>query len=249
MGIKFTISHRAAFIICVIVLAGSAIGKRALVSTLQIYLNKEPIYLKASLDDLDETKLGTYKAFNKLKIENKDILDELGTNDYLMWELEDSSVPEDSNVRFCSLFITYYTGINDRIPHVPEECYFGAGNRVKETVDESVILEYAPDNFDEISYRRLAFTSQSQDIWGSGSEFYVSYILRVNGKYAGNRTAARNLMARNLFGKYSYFSKVEWRFNGKYGHPSTEESVEATAKMLNTVLPLLEADHWPFLDQ
>lgn len=247
MGTKFTLSRKAAFIICAAVLAVSAMSKQTLINKMQIYLSKEPIALKASFDNMDETKLGVYKVAKKTKIQNQDIVDELGTNDYLMWELEDSSVPEGSNVRYCSLFITYYTGINDRIPHVPEECYFGAGNRVKDTLDPSFVLKHASGESEEMEYRRLVFTSQSQDVWGSGSEFSVCYVLRVNGKYSGNRTSARNLIAKNLFGKYSYFSKVEWRFNGKYGQPTNKEISEACEKMLNVVLPVLEEDHWPDL--
>ncbi len=247
MGIKFT--NRVAFIICVIVLAGSAISKHALINALQIVLTKEAIELKTSFDNLSDDKLGVYSVAKKSIIENKDVLNELGTNDYLIWELEDTSVPDSSNTKYCSLFITYYTGINDRIPHVPEECYFGAGNRVKGTLDESFILDRKLGVGEDITYRRLVFTSQSQDIWGSGSEFSVCYVLRVNGKYAGNRIAARNLIARNLFGKYSYFSKVEWRFNGKFGQPTDAEVTEATAKMLGIVLPILEEEHWPDLTE
>ena len=96
-----TFSRKTAFIICVCVLAVSAIGKRTLINAMQIYLRKDPIALKTQLDNLNESKLGTYKVIHKSKIQNQDIVDELGTTDYITWELEDSSVPEDSPVRYC----------------------------------------------------------------------------------------------------------------------------------------------------
>jgi hypothetical protein len=57
-------------------------------------------------------------------------------------------------------------------------------------------------------------------------------------------------MFKNLFGKYSYFSKVEWDFSGRSGHgtkirPNQDEIVEASEKLLNVLVPLLEKEHWP----
>jgi hypothetical protein len=242
--IRLGISAKAAFIICVIILAASAAGKKALINRLQIYLNKESIDLTIPFDDLDENKLGRYKVIRKSKIENQDIVDELGTTDYLIWELEDTAVDEDDDARYCSLFITYYTGINDRIPHVPEECYFGSGNRVKEIIDNNLEITFDDQN-SKLDYRQLIFASKAKDVWGSGVEFSVCYILKVNGKYAGNRTAARNIMASNLFGKYSYFSKVEWRFHGKFNIPDEQKVSQASKHLLEAILPVLEDDHWP----
>lgn len=247
MSFKNIISPKMAFIICVIVLAGSAIGKRALISKLQIYLRKEPIELKNPLSELDADSLGDYKVVRKSQIENQDILSELGTLSYIIWELEDTSVAENDDARFCSLFVTYYTGINDRIPHVPEECYFGAGNRVKGIVDDTIVLDNNA-NQQEIEFRQLVFTSKAENIWGAGSEFSVCYLLRVNGQYAGNRTSARNIMAKNLFGKYSYFSKVEWRFRGNYGSANSIKTTQASKKLLEAILPVLEENHWPNIE-
>jgi hypothetical protein len=246
---KIAISQKKAFIICALILAASAAGKKVLINSLQIYLRKEPIELKAAFDDFSEDKLalGGYKVTQKAKITNKDIERELGTTEYLIWELEDLSVDDRDEARFCSLFITYYTGINDRIPHVPEECYFGTGNRVKGFNDVDAVIDVG-GNSKEFEYRKLTFTSTSENIWGGTTEFSVCYLLRVNGRYAGNRTSARNIMARNLFGKYSYFSKVEWRFQGKYGLPDGQKTIEASQKLLETILPILEQDHWPDIE-
>jgi hypothetical protein len=52
-----------------------------------------------------------------------------------------------------------------------------------------------------------------------------------------------------MFGKYSYFSKVEWKFyNIKFGsstYPDKQEASAASEKLLGVILPILEKDHWP----
>ena len=89
---------------------------------------------------LDEKLLEPYKVLEKSKIDNKDVLESLGTEDYLQWILEDTTVDVLSPVRNCSVFITYYTGNPDQVPHVPEACYTGGGNEVKDKF--SVMLRH-----------------------------------------------------------------------------------------------------------
>ena len=115
-----------AFLICVCLLATTAGGMSAAVKMAGIYLKKEPLPLKKSLSDLDKSNLAPYKVVGKSKIENQDVLNTLGTEDYIQWTLEDTSVPAESKTRFCTLFITYYS-LPDIVPHRPEECYIGGG--------------------------------------------------------------------------------------------------------------------------
>ena len=71
------------------------------------------------------------------------------------------------------------------------------------------------------------------------------YFFKVNGVFAGTRTSARNVLGRNVFGKHSYFSKVEWRFFGNISSANAQESIDASKKLLETVIAVLESDHWP----
>ena len=86
-------------------------------------------------------------------------------------------------------------------------------------------------------------------MWASNSKYSVLYVFNVNGEYANDRTEVRNILGRNLFGKYSYFSKIEWRFYGRslgnLSVPSKEESIQASEKLLAVLLPVLENEHWP----
>ena len=50
---------------------------------------------------------------------------------------------------------------------------------------------------------------------------------------------------RNIFGKSSYFSKVELVFNQGTGTLSKQETVDTSQRLLARLLPILERDHWP----
>ena len=97
-----------AFLICVVVLAAAGGGMSYAIKSFGVYLEKEPIPLKKSLDLLDDNGMGAYKVLKKRKIENEDIIASLGTSDYIEWLLEDTDVEANSDVRKCFLFITYY---------------------------------------------------------------------------------------------------------------------------------------------
>ncbi len=232
-----------AFLICAAVLAVAASGMSIAIKNLGVYLKKEPLPLKKSLDLLDEEKLLPYKVISKSKIENEEIVKELGTEDYIQWILEDTTVDVDSPVRRCLLFITYYK-LPDRVPHVPEECYTGGGYQRLAT--DSVTFEINKPGFEKkIPGRQLVFGKADSDFWQSRGKFPVLYLFRVNGEYAGSRDEARIALNRNLFYKHAYFCKVELIFNQASVALSKEIVVEASEKLLTVILPVLEEEHWP----
>ncbi|MFH1371164.1 MAG: hypothetical protein ABII09_07765 [Planctomycetota bacterium] len=240
-----------AFLICVGVLALSASAMSATVKLAGIYMKKEPLSLKTPLSRLDSSGLMPYKAVAKQEIKNPDVLETLGTEDYIQWTLEDTSVPADSKTRFCTLFITYY-GQPDQVPHVPEECYIGGG--LRQVSSEAVTLTIKPGEQGAVSERPvsahfLVFAVTKPDIWGSEITFPIFYTFSVNGEYAGGRAETRLIMNKNLFGKFSYFSKVEWKFyNNSFErvvYPDKQEALAASENLLSAILPVLEKEHWP----
>ena len=241
-----------AFVICFIVLAVSCVGLDILIEKLNPYSKKLKAPLIKSLDDIDEYRLWPYKVVKKTKIKNREILESLGTKDYIQWVLEDTTAPKNSPHRYASLFVTYYTGINDRIPHVPEECYFGAGserlgtNNVKMQLDCPELNPGTTKKID-VPVRVLTFARSSVGSLAGKEVFNVSYFFKVNNSYASGRTEARNILGLNIFGKYSYFSKVEWRFFGVSENADYEETLKASVPLLEKVLPVLELEHWPNL--
>ena len=76
-GIKSFIEP--SFLVCAIILAAAGISKSVVIQKLGIQLIKLPIPLKKPLELLDETELEGYKVVNKVKIDNKDVLESLGT--------------------------------------------------------------------------------------------------------------------------------------------------------------------------
>ncbi|MFH1615667.1 MAG: hypothetical protein ABIG61_11375 [Planctomycetota bacterium] len=255
MGLNFKKFFEPAFLICVIVLAVSAGSMQMAIRNLGVQLRKYPLPLQKSLDLMDEKAIAPYKVFKKYEITNKDIIEELGTTEYLQWALEDTEANDNSPVKYCSLFITYYTGNPDQVPHVPEQCYFGGGHQRFGTDDLDIKVPMRDPNGGPeevrtvtIPMRCLIFGKKESDVWQS-QRFPVMYFFKVNGRYAGNRTQTRLVMNENLFSKYSYFSKVEWKFFTQIG-PTTvfadkQQSIEATPRFLSAILPVLERDHWP----
>jgi hypothetical protein len=250
-----------AFLICVVILAAAGGTMSMVQSYFGVRRVKLPLLLKRPFDLMDETALAPYKVMKKQKIENPDIVEQLGTEDYIQWLLEDTEADPDSPTRFCFLFITYYTGTTQQVWHTPEECYFGAGS-IKHSADTLTFkVDFKDDAFrsqngtfgevktKEIPVRRVVFGPRKSDIWQDTSKFSVFYTFSTNGAYVASRTGVRIKMEMNLTGKYSYFSKVEWQFyNKKFGskiYPTKEEAVTANQKLLGVILPILERQHWP----
>lgn len=251
MKSNIKIFFQPAFLICVVVLAAAGLTKTATMKWFDVQLKKEFLAPRKSVEVLEESLFEPYKVSQKYIIQNQDIVESLGTEEYLQWELEDSEADENSPVRYCMLFVTYY-GLPDRVPHVPEECYVGSGSQqlARETIGIK-INEAGVNEADErvINSRYLVFMQKGSNVWMPSRKSSVFYVFNVNGEYANGRTEVRNILGRNLFGKYSFFSKVEWRFYGKgFGGtlvPGKEETVKASEKLLSVVLPALEGEYWP----
>jgi hypothetical protein len=227
----------------------------AVMNKFNILTEKVALPLSRSLDELDQSDFGPYKVLSKKKIENREILKSLGTDDYIQWVLEDTSVAQDSPARYCFLFITYYE-LPDRVPHVPEECYAGGGFQ---RLDNQKIQFSLKDKTDstrtrELDAKYLVFESIKQSQWNVKSKFVVNYLINANGIYAGSRGEARAILNKNVLGKQSFFSKVEWNFmtGGRDGGSSfltVEQAISAGDKLCNVILPILEEEHWPSIEE
>ena len=236
-----------AFLICILILIFAGASMSIAINRFGVYLNKEPIPLKKSLDLLDKNDLSPYivKPQDKLKILNEEIVKSLGTQDYIQWILEDEDTQDNNSVHRCLLFITYYA-CPDKVPHVPEECWTGGGFR--KLSSESITLDINNNTTGfklEIPAKFLVFGPQKLNLLQSSIRIPNIYFFIVNGKYVGSREAARIALNKNLFGKYSYFSKLELVFNQIPDTPNEEDAIEASEKLLSVILPILEQEHLP----
>ncbi len=232
-----------AFLICAAVLALAGAGMSVAERQLGLYLTKEPLPLKKPLGSMDEAKLAPYRVVAKLRIENKDVLKKLGTEEYIQWVLEDPRVPADSAVRNVLLFVTYYE-LPDRVPHVPEECYAGSG--YPRLVKDGVAFDAGgPDHGRSVPGTYLLFGASAGNVLQGGGQFPVLYLFRVNGEYAAGRDGVRLALNKNLFSKHSYFCKIELTYNQGPVAPAQAAAVKASEKLLSVILPILEQEHWP----
>lgn len=240
-----------AFLVCALLILTGAASKSLVVRFLGVQLTKIEIPLKLSFNDMDEKSILPYVVRNKQRIDNPDILETLGTEDYLQWILEDPNAEPDSPTRFCSLFVTYYTGNPDMVPHVPQECYVGGGNTWQSDETLKVAVPSAPGGPDsELSFQYVMFSKTDRGGFGAETKFSVQYLFKANGEYSGSRTQTRRILGSNFFSKYSYFAKVEWKFYGiddfsAMLFPNKEQTLAASQKLLTELVPVLEEDHWP----
>jgi len=226
-----------AFVLCVLVLAASGLGMSVMTDSLGGYLTKRPLLLQRSLDDLDVRALGPFEVIARQRIENQEIVDSLGTEDYIQWVLEDAN--DALGTGRVMVFVTYYR-LPDRVPHVPEECYMGGG--FQRLATDAMVLDLGET---QLETKYLVFGAAGGPAWQGGARVPVVYFFKVNGQYAKDRDEARMLLNKNMFGKSSYFSKVELVFN-QQAAPVTQDQVKRTSqRVLKRLLPVLEQDHWP----
>ncbi len=226
-----------AFLVCVFIFGFCAVSMQLVARAMGIHLVKLPISLNKPLEELDEAKLAPYKVLSKRKIENQDVVDELGTEDYIQWFIEDPCAVVNGSLPYINLFITYYDK-PDYVPHVPEVCYTGGGS-VVQARENSEITVMLDGEQRLIPIRIIQFVGLGYG--GGRGDSTVVYFFSTNGKYVSTRNTARRTM-RYPFDKYAYFSKVEMTFGGS---PSQEIVKASVQRFVEVLLPVLEEGHWP----
>lgn len=238
-----TVWNQGAYLACVAVLVLGIVGMSAIERALGFVLKKEPLPANAPLTTLAFESLTPYEVVETFRIEDPALLMSLGTEDYIQWVLQDTRRGPTDPTYQVLLFVTYYA-LPDRIPHVPEECYLGNG--FQRLAADSVSFGIPAEGGSQtVKGRCLVFSRSQSSVWSQSEQIPVVYLFRVNGEYAANRDEARLALNKNMFGRASYFSKVELVFN-RGSTPVTKELAQAAAQdILALVLPVLERDHWP----
>lgn len=225
------------FLVCVVTLA--VLTAVFYGSTWNLRLRKLPAPLRAPLTELDKAALAPYRFVSAYMI-NPEVIDSLGTDQYIQWQLVDDSIKDDASpVKYAYLFITYYTGQPDPVPHIPENCYLGAGYLVGVNEDWNVDI---PALGRQVPARVLELEKKGR----LGVERpVVTYTFGVNGRFAADRNEVRQVVGAP-WESHAYFSKVEVRFQSATGAaPTRAEAMAATAKLFRILLPLLVEKHWP----
>lgn len=240
-GIVREVFGNKGFIVCVLMLASFAAAYQGLVAYKDIKIRKLPIPLKKPLSLLNSKKLSPYVVYHAQELK-PEMLDTLGTDQYIQWILVDESRegnerPED----YVSLFVTYYTGQPDQVPHVPEVCYMaGGGYTLKQSNIEEVDIPALGEGM-KIPVQILEFERTS---YANIETKIVIYLFSANGEFVAHRRVVQQTVG-NPYSTYAYFSKVELAFGWPTAQPTKEKAIMAGKRFLKKAIPVLVEDHWP----
>ncbi len=236
------------YYVCLAVLLMSAAGLHMVAAVLGIHFVKAAVPLKRPLSEFDWTKLEPdYRQhLHQPDPLNEETLQKMGTEEYLQMRLWDTRRRPADPARVANILITYYTGQPDLVPHVPEQCFTAAGyDQVGEPETISVSVSGVGAPHDLIPVRMVQFHAREGD-----DRQTVLYFFHANGQYEASRDGVRTRFAKNLWGRYAYFSKVEVLFTND---PETQrglrqagpqEAVEAIGPLLRKLMPVLLKDHF-----
>lgn len=115
-----------AFLVGAAVLLMSAAALNGAVSLLGIYLRKLPIEVGPKVHSIP-TETQSWVHVGEDRVESAEIVDELGTKNYLNRWYRRKTPDAKGNPVELELHLAYYTGMIDTVPHVPDRCLVGAG--------------------------------------------------------------------------------------------------------------------------
>jgi exosortase len=242
----------AAMSVSIGLLAAALAGQQALVMANSVVMHKQSVPLRMSLDRL-EHPTGKWRFVKQDPPLSKDIVDELGTEEYVNRTYEDTTWLQGPRGRYADVHIAYYTGTPDTVPHVPQQC-FKAGGLVQ-VAGGPVSLKMDPAGYSEdpdvpggylhpVAENR--FTSETRvpglDIPATyftfanpnrgGDKVNVAYFFVANGKFLAGPNEVR-LNGFDLRDKYSYYCKVQVTV----GVQDQKLAAERIASLLTEIMP------------
>jgi hypothetical protein len=227
--------RQPAFVAAAVLLGVAAVGLNAATEAMRLHFRKLPVAL--SVPRLDDAKLGipsrlgAWVQVSKDEPLDHDIQEVLGTREFVFRDYVDGRRVSAADVAWFAdkptaerarrlaeiqsrdpaavvrLAVTYYTGLVDTVPHVPERCYVADGFEpaVPPETRAAALGTTADGRPRIVEYRHLHF----QDRTGAGRvDRRVAYLFHVNGEYVSSPAGVRTRLA-NLLQRHGYFAKVE----------------------------------------
>jgi len=265
-----------AFVAACACLALGGLGFRLAMSQLNVYLQKEPVPLRAPIDELP-SMLGDWKQAGKDQQLSDAMIEELGTKNFL----DRTYVYKNDLAKgVFQVHIAYYTGMIDTVPHIPERCWGAAGLVMLEesqerapkldpskfdlqsgplqpgsglrytqaTVKESVTRKDVTVNLPLGDMKMTA--SIFQDPKNPGFIFIGGYFFIANGSLTPSALAVRNLSFK-LTDRYAYYCKVQFSYRVRE-HPEIAITMfdQLASDLLQSLLPQLmrSLPDWPTLE-
>jgi hypothetical protein len=226
------------FVACALLLLVLTVGFQ--VWTRKMQFRKLPLPPKHRMQELKQERLVGYKLLRVPPL-HSDVQNQLGTDDLVQWLVQEWDPAENRPVGpVVSLFVTYYTGMPDVVPHIPEVCYQGSGFDVVSQTEDSLVIS-SGGREQTIPIQVLLFRKAGQF---SQSERIVAYTFHANGRFREDRLAVRAAIG-SLTDRYAYFSKVEVGVEVEPGRTTKEQAIAAAKRFMRVVIPVLLEDHWP----
>lgn len=119
---------RPAVIVAGLLMVAGAVGMSAAIARYDLHLRKLPIYPEGGrVTGTLPVETASWQRFGTDRVESVEIVEVLGTDNYLnrMYSLKDT--PEGEPPVLIDLHLAYYTGKIDTVPHIPERCFVGGG--------------------------------------------------------------------------------------------------------------------------
>jgi len=248
----FDARAKSAFMVAMAVLAVSFAGFRVGVGALNVYLKKEPVELRQHFDTLP-TQMGAWRAVARPEKYSAELIEELGTDVYLDRVYERRIGGETEQI---ALHLTYYTGLIDAVPHVPDRCLVAHGYNLRSgpenvplEIDRSTWIEedgrWTTTMRDRVTGRIVDIEMPQGDFAIRTSEFNHSeqpdrtlisgYFFIANHKVTPTPEGVRRL-AFNLSERYAYYCKVQFTASGGRNFDS-DRYLSGVRTLLEALLP------------
>jgi len=251
-----------AFVLAVIVLATGTVGLRAAVATLNLYMTKLPVPMRQHFDNIPQV-VGNWTAITDTPRLPPELIEELGTDLYFDRVYANESLGRDAVV---NVHLTYYTGMIDAVPHVPDRCMVSGGMRIRSLphnvplqVDtsawESDTQRLKPDG-EPYQFLRLrhAITGRPEVVRMPEGDFslrvtefaedarpdmrvFAGYFFIANNRMTPSPEGVRRLAFR-LDQKYAYYCKIQFTSSGD-ARFSEERFLALASDLLASLLPEL----------
>jgi hypothetical protein len=245
-----------AFLAVFAVLFVAALSLNAATQYMKLYFKKEPVPLAKALETIPR-ELGPWVQVSEDEALNPEMLDVLGTRQYVFREYVDSRLAgeklmaefkgktEKEKVPLIAQLqqehpgsvvraaVTYYTGMVDTVAHIPDRCYVADGFVPSDYTTPIWDVRDRDGKPNKIEVRYITFEDSTPG--RSAIPHHVAYFFHCNGDYVSDPLAVR-VHLQSLFERYGYYAKVELMTSMR----DHEESARVMADFLSNALPEIE---------
>jgi hypothetical protein len=253
------------FVIAAVVLFLAALTLNGAVQLMKLHFRKEPVELRHPLDEIP-TQLGPWLQVSKDQPLDPEMEDVLGTKKYIFRDYVDTrqlgvgelatlkseiatgdaarnvaQIQSDKPSAVLSAAVTYYTGLVDTVPHIPDRCMVAGGYEPIEhsypTFDVSPPGSLGAYSVAPARDLQVCFINfEDQTAARSSVPVNVAYFFQCNGSYESDPIDGVRMRLQNLTERHGYFAKVEL----KTVMSDTTAAKSTMADFLRYALPEIE---------